>query len=159
MFQKVVVFLVRLLAVVAGVAAMAMITVTCLDVILRQLGHPLLGVVDIVQITAWIAGICALPYTTATKGHVAVEFFFQRLPRKAKVVIDGINRALVACMFLFLAWRCWVYGLYMMRKGIGTMTLQLPLFWVMWLMAFSFLVVVLVKIQHLMHPGKEMMKA
>ena len=80
MFQKVVVFLVRLLAVVAGVAAMAMITVTCLDVILRQLGHPLLGVVDIVQITAWVAGICALPYTTATKGHVAVEFFFQRLP-------------------------------------------------------------------------------
>ncbi len=62
-------------------------------------------------------------------------------------------------MFLFLAWRCWVYGLYMMRKGIGTMTLQLPMFWVMWLMSFSFLVVVLVKIQHLMHPGKEMMKS
>ena len=159
MFQKVVVFLVRLLAVVAGVAALTMITVTCLDVILRQLGHPLLGVVDIVQLTACVAGICALPYTTATKGHVAVEFFFQRLPRKSKVVIDGMNRLLVACMFLFLAWRCWVYGLYMLRKGIGTMTLQLPMFWVMWLMSFSFLVVVLVKIQHLIHPGKEMMKS
>ncbi len=159
MFQKVVVFLVRLLAVVAGVAALTMIAVTCLDVILRQLGYPLLGVVDIVQLTACVAGICALPYTTATKGHVAVEFFFQRLPRKSKVVIDGMNRLLIACMFLFLAWRCWVYGLYMLRKGIGTMTLQLPMFWVMWLMSFSFLVVVLVKIQHLMHPGKEMMKS
>ncbi|MBP5640074.1 MAG: TRAP transporter small permease [Victivallales bacterium] len=159
MFQKLVVFLVRVLALVACLGAMAMIVVTCLDVVLRQFGHPLLGVVDIVQITACIAGSCALPYTTATKGHVAVEFFFQRLPRRAKIVIDGMNRGLVAIMFLFLSWRCWVYGLYMLRKNIGTMTLQLPLFWVMWLMAFSFLVVVLVKIQHLLHPGKEMMKA
>ena len=159
MFQKITMILVRLMAFMACLGAMTMIVATCLDVVLRRLGHPLLGVVDIVQLAACVAGICALPYTTATKGHVAVEFFFQRLPKRAQGILDGITRGMIALMFALLAWRCWIYGLYMLNKGIGTMTLKLPMFWVMWLMSFSFVVVVLVKIQHLLHPGKEMMKS
>ena len=125
--------------------------------------HPHMLIGDNNRSICFVSADCLPRYSVEGDVFVRPVFFtkipdFNRVPG-TQVIIDGINRALIACMFLFLAWRCWVYGLYMMRKGIGTMTLQLPLFWVMWLMAFSFLVVVLVKIQHLMHPGKEMMKA
>ena len=38
------------------------------------------------------------------------------------------------------------------------MTLQLPVFWVPYVMAFSCAVVVLVTLYHLFHPGKALLK-
>lgn len=157
-YRKLVVFLVRALGLVACLGLMTMIVITCLDVVLRRMGYPLFGVVDIVQLSAWVSGICALPYTTAVKGHVAVEFFFQKFPTRLKPFVDGGMRLLIAVVFVLLSWRSWAYGLYMLDKGIGTMTLRIPTFWVMWLMSFAFGVTVLVKIQHLLNPGKEMMR-
>lgn len=158
-YRRSVVLLVRLMAALAAAGILAMIVATCIDIVMRQLGQPMLGVVDIVQLTACVSGICALPYTTAVKGHVAVEFFFQRLPVAWRPWLDGLARLLIAVMFAFLAWRSWLYGNYMQEHDIGTMTLQLPMHWVMRLMSFSFAVTVLVKFQHLLHPGKEMMKS
>ena len=37
-------------------------------------------------------------------------------------------------------------------------TLQLPIFWVPYVLAFSCALVVLIKIYHLTHPGKPMLK-
>lgn len=157
-YRRSVALLVRVMAGIAAIGVLTMIAATCLDIIMRQAGRPLLGVVDIVQVAAFVSGICALPYTTAVKGHVAVEFFFQCLPVAWRPWVDGLMRLLVALMFAFLAWRSWLYGTYMQEHGIGTMTLKLPMFWVMRLMSFSFAVTVLVKMQHVLHPGKEMMK-
>ncbi|NLG12642.1 MAG: TRAP transporter small permease [Lentisphaerae bacterium] len=157
-YRKIVTVLVRCLAWAAGVGLVVMIVATCLDVVLRRFGHPIVGVVDLVQIAACLSGACALPYTTAVKGHVAVEYFFQKFPRRSRVWIDGCMRLMAILLFLFLAYRSWVYGSYLLRKEIGTLTLQIPLFWVLWLVSVTFLVVVLVKVYNLTHPGKEMMK-
>ena len=53
-----------------------MMLVTCVDIVLRKLGHPFPGAYDITKMAAAVTISCALPYTTAVKGHVAVEFFF-----------------------------------------------------------------------------------
>ena len=36
-----------------------------------------------------IAG--ALPYTTAVKGHVAIEYFFHKLGRRGRIVVDTLG--------------------------------------------------------------------
>ena len=156
-YRKIVSGLVRTMAAIAGIGVAVMIVATCLDVVLRRFGHPLIGVVDVVQIAACLSGACALPYTTAVKGHVAVEYFFQKFPRNVRVIVDAFSRFVAMLMFLYLSWRSWIYGKYLLRKGIGTLTLQIPLFWVLWVLSFTFIVVVLVKIYNLTHPGKEMM--
>ena len=156
-YRKIVSGLVRAMAAIAGSGVAVMIVATCLDVVLRRFGHPLVGVVDVVQIAACLSGACALPYTTAVKGHVAVEYFFQKFPRNVRVIVDAFSRFVAMLMFLYLSWRSWIYGKYLLRKGIGTLTLQSPLFWVLWVLSFTFIVVVLVKIYNLTHPGKEMM--
>ena len=85
--------LVRALAYLAGAGLMAMVLVTTADVVLRVFNAPLTGAYDIVKIAAAITVAAALPYTTAIKGHVAIEFFFHKLGRRGRIVVDALMRS------------------------------------------------------------------
>lgn len=142
----------------SGVAVLVMILVTCLDVVIRAFGGALTGSYDIVRVAGAMAIAFALPYTTAVKGHVAVEFFFHKLNRPGRVVVDSICRVLVIGLFVVLAWQCVKYGNTLRRNGEVSLTLQLPLFWVPYVISAALSVTVLVKIHNLLHPGREMIK-
>jgi len=155
-YTKIVSTLVYAMAAVSGVSLLTIIGITCLDIILRRLGHSIPGAVDIVQVLGCLAVVAALPYTTAVKGHIAVEFFFRKLPRTTKVLLDTFTRLLVIALFAILCWRSFLVGLRYLKIGTMSLTLNMPLFWVLWLMSASFAVVILVKIFNITHPGKEM---
>lgn len=151
-------WLVSALAVVAGIAIAAMIVVTCIDVVGRRFGHPLKGTYDIVEILGAVIIAGGLPYTTGCKGHVAIEFFFQRLSRLGRIIVDTFVRMITIPMFSFLTWRFIHYGLEIKASGQGTSTMGWPIFWLPWWLALCCGVMVLVILYHLMHPGKELMK-
>jgi TRAP-type C4-dicarboxylate transport system permease small subunit len=94
------------LAVVSAVAVLAMMAVTCTDVLMRMFGSALRGSRDMVCVAAAVAAGCALPYTTAVKGHVAVEFFFHKLGGIGRVVVDTLMRLLGMVLFAVFAWCC-----------------------------------------------------
>lgn len=146
------------LGVVAGMAVVAMIVVTCVDVVGRRFGHPLPGTYDIVEILGAITIAGGLPYTTACKGHVAIEFFFQRLSRRGKILVDTVWRTITVSMFAFLTWRFAQYGLEIKASGQGTSTMGWPIFWLPWWFSLCCGVMVLVILYHLTHPGKALMK-
>jgi TRAP-type C4-dicarboxylate transport system permease small subunit len=149
---------VGVLAAVAGLAVAVMILVTCVDVVGRRFGHPLKGTYDIVELLGAITITGALPYTTACKGHVAIEFFFQRLSRPGRIIVDTLVRLIVISMFTFLTWRFIIYGMELKASGQVTLTLRWPVFWMPWWMAVCTAGMTLVILYHLMHPGKELMK-
>jgi TRAP-type C4-dicarboxylate transport system permease small subunit len=101
---------------------------------------------------------CALPYTTAIKGHVAVEYFHHRLGRRGRVVVDTLMRLPIMAMFGLFTWELIAYGTKLRTSGEVSMTLQLPVYWVPYVMAFSCAQVVLVTLWHLLHPGKPLIK-
>jgi TRAP-type C4-dicarboxylate transport system permease small subunit len=150
--------LVVVLAGVAGLSLMAMVLVTTVDVILRKFGHPLLGAYDMAKIAAALTIACGLPYTTAIKGHVAVEFFQHKLGRRGRVMADTGIRVVILGLFGVFTWQLIRYGTRLWRSGEVSMTMQLPVFWVPYVMAFSCAVVVLVTLYHLFHPGKALLK-
>lgn len=150
--------LVYLLAAVAALGICAMMVVTCLEVILRLFRVSLTGVVDIVKIAGAVTMAGALPYTTACKGHVAIEYFFQKLGRRSRTVVDAFCRICIIALFAFLSVQCLRYGETMRSTGQGTQTLQWPEWWVAYVMALSCIVMCLVKVYHLFHPGKELIK-
>ena len=84
--------LVKALAYVAGASLMVMVLVTSADVVLRIFRLSLTGAYDIVKIAAAITIAAALPYTTAIKGHVAIEYFFHKLGRRGRIVVDALMR-------------------------------------------------------------------
>lgn len=143
---------------VSATAIFAMMVVVCLDVVLRFFGHPIPGSIDIVRILGAITLACALPYTTAVKGHVAIEYFFHKLGRRGRIAIDTLSRLVVIGLFGLLGWQSVHKGLSIKASGEVSPTLQLPIFWVLFVIAFSCLVVALVVVDHLLHPGREMIK-
>lgn len=150
-----------LVYVLAGVGALGicvMMTVTCLDVVLRIFRHSIIGVVDIVSMAGAVTMAGALPYTTACKGHVAIEFFFQKLGRRNRAIVDAFCRICAIGLFGLLALQCVRYGEMLRESGQGTPTLQWPEFWVAYVLAASCATVCLVKVYHLFHPGKELIK-
>jgi TRAP-type C4-dicarboxylate transport system permease small subunit len=150
--------LVQGLAYLAGASLLFMVAVTTVDVILRKFNLSLTGAYDLVKIGAAITVAAALPYTTAIKGHVAIEFFFHKLGRRGRIAVDALMRFGGMALFGLLAWGCIDYGNSLRAKGEVSMTLELPVFWVPYVLAVSCVLVVLIKAYHLFHPGKPMIK-
>ncbi len=146
------------LAVAAGFAVLVMIGVTCLDVVLRLFRFPLRGAYDVVNIAGTLALVCALPYTTAVKGHVAVELLFHKLGGRGRWVLDTAIRLLIIALFSAFTWQGWRYAEMLKAKGQVTPTLKVPEFWVAYPVAVACALVVLVTWHHLWNPGREMIK-
>lgn len=157
-FSLAVRLLVHAMTVVASLGIAAMMGITCIDVLLRMFNRPLTGAYDLVQIAGAITIASALPYTTAVKGHVAIEYFFLKMGRAGRLVVDSLARSLSIALFVFLALESFQYGKALLRNGNVSSTLQIPLFWVPWVISFSCCVVALVIFHNLLHPGREMIK-
>lgn len=150
--------LVQALAFLAGVSLMFMVILTTVEVGLRVFRLSFTGAYDLVKIAAAITLAAALPYTTAIKGHVAIEFFFHKLGRRGRTLVDALMRLAGMALFSLLAWGCLDYGNSLRARGEVSMTLQLPVFWVPYILAASCALVVLVKLYHLTHPGQSMLR-
>lgn len=143
---------------VACVALAAMMVITCLDVLLRTLGYPVKGGYDLIRVCGAVTVGCAMPLTTAMKGHVAIEYFFNKLNRRARLVVDSVMRALTIVAFVWGGWECLMCGVRFMRTSKVTDTIELPLFWVPWLIALSLLVSALVVVFQLVNPRGELVR-
>lgn len=146
------------LALVAGLAILAIIGITVTDVVLRFFKKGILGAYDLVRIAGAIAIACSLPYVTAVKGHIAIEFLHHRLSKRGRNILDFIFRLIALALFSFLVWRFWLYGVMLLKSNQVMQTLPIPVFWIPWMTAFCFLFVIAAIVYHLSHPGKEFIK-
>ncbi|MCX8156965.1 MAG: TRAP transporter small permease [Verrucomicrobiae bacterium] len=147
------------LAAVSGLSLLVMVALTCAEVVLRAVFNaPIKGTVDMIGLLCALAMICALPYTTAIKGHVAVEYFFLKLGRRGRIAADTLLRLVLAAFFVLLGWYLARYGQTLYTTGQVSQTVQLPLFWLPYVMAFCCWVIVGIKIYHIFHPGQSLLK-
>lgn len=137
---------------------LAMVVITWTDVVLRLLRVPLAGAYDLAKIAAALTIAAGLPYTSSVKGHVAIEYFFHKLNRRGRIVVDGVIRLLGMALFSVLAWSCLKYGARLRTSGEVSLTLRLPVFWLPYVLAVSCGLTVLIKFYHLTHPGKPLIK-
>ncbi len=149
---------VMFLGTVSACCILAMVAIVVIDVVLRIFRMPVKGAYDLVGIVGAITIASALPYTTAIKGHIAIEYFFQKFNRFGRLMVDSVMRLMSIIFFFGAAWQFFCYGNSLKSSGLGTPTLQVPLFWLPWLLAIIFIVVALVIVQHLIDPNKEFIK-
>jgi len=150
--------LILVLAYGAGAAVLLMMAVTVADVVLRLFGIGITGAYDLVRALGAVAVAFGLPYLTAVKGHIAIEFFYHKCSRAGRIILDTLFRLVSLAIFTILAFHTFRYGLGMMKTGEVFPTLGLPLFWIPLLISFSSVLMIIVFIYHLFHPGKEYIK-
>jgi TRAP-type C4-dicarboxylate transport system permease small subunit len=128
-------------------------------VVSRKLfNSPLRGANDMVSVCAAITLAASLPYTTALKGHVAIEFLFLKLSRRGRRIGNILVHSVIAVLFIMFAWQCVVYGNAMLDKNQLMVTLRWPLFWVPYVMALCCAATALVTVEHIAWPGEELIK-
>jgi TRAP-type C4-dicarboxylate transport system permease small subunit len=150
--------LILFLAMLSGLAIFVMIGVTVADIVLRLFRSGITGAYDIVCLAGAVALACSLPYVTAVKGHIAIEFFYQKAGKTGRKVLDSSFRLLLLVLFAFLAYRCAGYGLYLASTGQVMLTLKAPVFWLPFLLSGIFVLLIIITFYHLVHPGKGMIK-
>ncbi|WDP92326.1 MAG: TRAP transporter small permease [Desulfobacter sp.] len=127
--------------VLAAICLMGMCAVTCADVFLRgAFNIPIYGSEEIVAIFATLAIALALPYSHIKDVHIGVEILVRLL---SKTVQDRLKIATLTCSLAImgvLTWRMFIYAGSVAESGERSMNLELPMHYLVYVLAFCFLI-------------------
>lgn len=116
------------LAAGAGICLVSMVLVVMLGVFMRYaIGSPLLGVNEIVQMTAVALVMLALPHCTSSGGHIRVDLFDSLLGRAGRLLSDILFRCLAIVTLGFLCRQAWNKTADALEFGDATNMLELPI--------------------------------
>lgn len=117
-----------ILAVLAGILLVFMMVLITSAVLMRYVaGQPILGVNEIVQLTAVALTMLALPYATYTMNHVRADIFDPALGRWGRFVADIGSRLVSIFVLGHLVRRAWFKALDAYEYGDATNMLSLPI--------------------------------
>jgi TRAP-type C4-dicarboxylate transport system permease small subunit len=128
-----------------GLAAMIlMMVITCIDVVgAKVFKSPVLGALDIVQLSQIVAIAFAASMTLILGRHVQVEFFYKLLPQRAQAVINTIILLIVFLFFMVIIWQVCVLGYSFQTSGEYSMTAYIPYYPFAYAVAIAFIPVCL----------------
>lgn len=129
-----------------GLAGMlVMMTITCVDVVgAKVFKSPILGAIDIVQLSQLVAISFAAGMMVVLGKHIQVDFIFRLLPRPARSVINGLILIVLLGFHIVIIWQVCVLGYSFQTSGEGTMTVYIPIYPFIYGIAFAFIPVCLV---------------
>lgn len=133
----------------AGTALILMTALVCIDVVLRIFSHSILGAYEIVGFLGAIVSAFALPQTTLDKKHVSVEVLINHFPVHFKRTTRILADLLALCLFGFITYAGIAYGYDLKVSHETSMTIRLPVFPVLYGIAFSSFAVMLVYLRDL----------
>jgi TRAP-type C4-dicarboxylate transport system permease small subunit len=106
-----------------------MMAITCIDVVgAKVFLWRLFGALDIVMLSHMVAISFAASMVLILGRHIRVEFFFNRLPRRAQAVINSCVLLLGLGLFIVIIWRLCVLGHSFQTSGEYSVTAHIPLY-------------------------------
>jgi len=152
---KTVDWIMKRLKMIGAACLVGMTFLTCADVVGRFFRHPIFGAVEIVGYMATLAVAMALPYTHQEKGHIGVEILFRTFSPKWQRIVDFCTSLLSLGLFVLITWRMGVYALDLQESGEVSMNLEFPEYLIVYVVAFCFLIFVLVIVQDIFESFKK----
>jgi TRAP-type C4-dicarboxylate transport system permease small subunit len=113
---------------ISAVALTFLLSLTVLDVILRAVWKPIVGVYEIVSLSGAVVIAFALPLTSWEKGHVYMDFVIDRLSDGTQRVFYVATRVLVILFFVTLGIALLVLAAEFKSSGELLLTLKFPVY-------------------------------
>lgn len=121
-----------LLELIAAVMLMALMLITCIDVVGRYVfNNPLPGSVELTQIGMALMVFAAMPVVTWRGGHVVVDLLDRFLTGAVMKSLALLSAAVITISFYYLGHRIYQLGERSLRRGEVTEFLSIPLGFVM----------------------------
>lgn len=138
----------------SGVILCFTMCISVADVIMRNLGKPIMGVYEVVSIFGGFLAGLALPHSFLQKAHVRVDMFVERFSPLVQAALEKITRVLVLLFFIiaiyFLGKMAWTLA----STNTVSATLGVPMFPVAFGIAAGCFVVCLVLVYELFSPRR-----
>ena len=134
---------------IAGSAIVAMMLLTCTDVVLRYFRKPIPGTYELVCFLGAVAVAFAMAHTSVEKGHVEVSFVVNLLPQRIQGLIESITTSFGLIFFVLIAWQSVIYANDLRLSGEVSLTLELPFYPFVYGISFSAAVVCLILLSNL----------
>jgi TRAP-type C4-dicarboxylate transport system permease small subunit len=154
-------FLNRILIWIAGLSMVAMVLLTCSDVLLRLVWVPIRGSVELVAYFSAIVTAFALGYTQMRRGHTSVDVVVNLFPDRVKRALGGINSLICMVFFALAGWRIAGWSTTLWETGELSETLRIifyPFSYGVSLGCFVLSLVFLTDLVRSLRPQKEIKK-
>ena len=142
--EKALLFVTDKLKTVGAVFLFGMVLLTCADVVGRLFKYPIFGTIELVSFMGAIAIACSLPFTHQEKGHIGIELFTQKLPRRVRYILELCTEMLSLVLFILVSWRMVLYSIKAKDSGELSMNLQLPEYVIIFTLACGFIILVII---------------
>jgi TRAP-type C4-dicarboxylate transport system permease small subunit len=115
----------KILMAVAAFFLLAMMLMTCADIVCRQVWKPLPGVFELMGYFGALVVACALGYTQRKKDHIAVDILTKCFPPRLQKKLDALNLLICMIFSIIAAWQVWKLAQNLMETGEVSETLRL----------------------------------
>ena len=130
---------------IAGAFIVLVMVLVVSNVIMRVVfNSPIKGTYELIGLLTAVAVSMGLAYCAFQKGHIAVDYLVEYLPKKAQLIVNILNNFIAICFFSTSTWYLAKYANSMMKKGLVTATAEIPIYPFIYLVACGFLVFSLV---------------
>ena len=123
--------------VIAGVVLAFMMIVTVSDIVMRALGHPIMGTVEVITFCGAIVIGFALPHSSFTKMHVFVDLLIERLSPGCRSALVCATKAAGCLFFVLVGYNFILFGLKLMKTGEVSSSFRIPYYPVTFGLAIS----------------------
>jgi len=114
---------------VAGAGLVAMISLIVADIIgIKFFNWPIPGAIEMVGFLGVVVTAFAIAYTQVLRGHIQVEFFVMRLPKRLRASVIALVSLLGVALFALLAWRSYDFARVLQSTGEVSMTQRIPFY-------------------------------
>jgi TRAP-type C4-dicarboxylate transport system permease small subunit len=108
--------------------AVAMMLLTCTDVVLRLFRAPITGTYEVVGLLGSAFVSFSLAHTSLERGHIVVDFLFRKLSPSMQRAVDFVTLFLSCALFGLFTWQALRYGSNLRTAGEVSLTLQIPVY-------------------------------
>jgi TRAP-type C4-dicarboxylate transport system permease small subunit len=144
---------------VSAAAAATMLFLTVIDIVGSKLfNHPIRGAIDYVGILLMMIGAFGLAQTEVLGKHIRVEFLTVRFNQRGQLILQFYNAILGIFIFVMAIWACFRFTMSLFRTGDSTMTMEVPWWPFMGLLAVNLVLLLLVIIGQALDACKKLTK-
>lgn len=140
-FERIIRSVSRWLNYIAGACIVIMMTIVVIDIILRDIGSPIIGVYEVVGYLGAMVISFALLYTTVNHSNVCISFLVQRFSKRTQAIIDITTGIISVAICFLISYQGVMYGTDLRHVGQISECFRIHYFPFMYVIAFIFVLV------------------
>jgi TRAP-type C4-dicarboxylate transport system permease small subunit len=133
----------KALVFIAGCCLVILISLTCANIILREIWRPIDGTFELMGYLGALMASLALGHTQMWKGHIAVDVLINTFSRRTRVALRALSNFICMILFGLAAWQVAEKATVLKNSGEVTETLRIIYYPFTYAVAIGFVVLTL----------------